>query len=228
MPSELITSRIIQLQQSIAHELQQCNRTQDHVQIIAVSKHATAEQIQAAFNAGITNFGESYLQSALQKQIILQSQPLVWHFIGPIQSNKTAKIAQNFTWVHSLDREIIAEQLNKFRPSDLPPLQVCIQVNLDLEQTKSGVDVSEIANLAQYISRLPKLKLRGLMCIPKLSENIQQQEKTFHRLKKCLIKLNIDENYKLDTLSMGMSDDYLAALRSGSTMLRIGKLIFKE
>ena len=221
----MINSNIIKLQQSIAEELGADTR---QVQLIAVSKNASIEQMQATINAGIYNFGESYIQEAIKKQKILNSEKIIWHFIGSIQSNKTEYLAQNFAWVHGVEREVIASLLSKYRPAHLPALQVCIQVNIDNDQAKSGVDRSEIKKLADYIYHLPNVHLRGLMCILKASVDPVQQELSFKKLRECLEELNHDNKYNLDTLSMGMSDDYKAALRAGSNMLRIGKLIFKE
>lgn len=203
-------------------------RNPSDVKVLAVSKGQSCFKIEQAYAAGLREFGESYLQEALTKIQALSDLPLCWHFIGPIQSNKARSIAENFSWVHSISRHKIAQQINEARPSDMPPMNVCIQVNLDNEQSKSGVTQQEVAQLASDLLQLPQLCLRGLMFIPKPQSDQQLQYLSFLRLKRLLETLNQQLNIAMDTLSMGMSDDLQAAIRAGSTIVRIGKAIFGE
>lgn len=193
--------------------------------LLAVSKTRPAEDIRAAHGAGLTDFGESYLREALLKMAELEDLPLIWHFIGPIQSNKTRPIAEHFDWVHSIDRSKIARRLSEQRPADQPPLQVCLQVNISGETSKSGVAPQELPQLAQDIMALPNLQLRGLMAIPAATSDIQLQRQAFARLRSALEKLLVIAP-QLDTLSMGMSQDFEAAITEGSTIVRLGTAIF--
>ncbi len=195
---------------------------------MAVSKGQSCLSIEQVYAAGISEFGENYLQEALAKIQTLKHLKLCWHFIGPIQSNKAPDIAQNFSWVHSVSRYKIAQLLHDSRPHDMPPINVCIQVNLDDEKTKTGVTAEEVTPLASHILELPQLRLRGLMLIPQPQSDQQQQYLSFLRLKKRLEILNQQLNTTMDTLSMGMSDDFEAAIRAGSTIVRIGRAIFGE
>jgi len=199
-------------------------RPANSVQLLAVSKTKPIEDIQAAITAGQTHFGENYVQEAIEK-IQLSSAKVDWHFIGPIQKNKTRTITENFQWVHSVDRLVIAQRLNDQRPSSLPPLQVCIQVNIDNEASKAGVISEDIQSLAENLSKLKHIKLRGLMAIPQASCNFQQQRKSFANLRKQLEHLN-QYGFELDTLSMGMSGDLEAAIAEGATIVRVGTAIF--
>lgn len=201
-------------------------RDPGEVQLIAVSKTQPAEAIVEAYRAGQRHFGENYLQEALDKQQTLVELPdLQWHFIGPIQSNKTRAIAEHFSWVHSLEREKIARRLSDQRPATLPPLQVCLQVNLDDESSKSGVSLAALPELARTVDALPRLQLRGLMAIPAPRENQSEQRAAFARLRRALEALNA-EGFRLDTLSMGMSADLEAAVVEGATLVRVGTDIF--
>lgn len=195
------------------------------VKLLAVSKAQPSSAIREAFAAGQILFGENYLQEALDKQTELADLPIEWHFIGPIQSNKTQPIAQNFDWVHSVDRLKIAQRLNDARPGHLPPLQVCIQVNVSNEESKSGVTPNELTSLAEAITALPKLKLRGLMAIPAPSHDINQQQDQFKQVRQCYDALTA-KGFELDTLSIGMSDDYPIAIAQGATIVRIGSALF--
>lgn len=195
------------------------------VKLVAVSKAQPASTIREAYMAGQTIFGENYLQEALDKQAQLADINIEWHFIGPIQSNKTQPISQHFAWVHSVDRLKIAQRLNETRPADLPPLQVCIQVNVSNEDSKSGVLPDDLATLAMEIEKLPRLKLRGLMAIPAPTRDINQQIAQFKRVRQCYDAL-IAKGYTLDTLSIGMSDDYAVAISQGATFVRIGSALF--
>ncbi|HEY8354377.1 MAG TPA: YggS family pyridoxal phosphate-dependent enzyme [Methylophilaceae bacterium] len=195
------------------------------VHLLAVSKAHSAAAIREAFGAGQRRFGENYLQEALNKQQELGDLAIEWHFIGPIQSNKTQAIAQHFDWVHSIDRLKVAQRLSTARPDHLPPLQVCVQVNVSNEATKSGVPLDEASDLARAISSMPRLTLRGLMAIPAPTSDIELQRSQFHQIRQLSETLQ-QQGLKLDTLSIGMSDDYPAAIAEGSTMVRIGSAIF--
>ncbi|MDI1297685.1 YggS family pyridoxal phosphate-dependent enzyme [Methylotenera sp.] len=195
------------------------------VQLLAVSKAQTSQAIREAYMAGQTMFGENYLQEALDKQTQLNDLAIEWHFIGPIQSNKTQPIAQNFAWVHSVDRLKIAQRLNDARPANLSPLQVCIQVNTSNEASKSGVVQAELMALATAIVQMPRLKLRGLMSIPEPSKDYNKQRSQFKQVRECYDAL-LAQGFALDTLSIGMSDDYQAAIEEGSTIVRIGSALF--
>ncbi len=214
-----VTARLIE-----AAEM--AGRNPAHVGLVAVSKTQPAEAVEAAYRAGQRRFGENYLQEALDKQAALADlADLEWHFIGPIQSNKTRAIAEHFQWVHSVDREKIARRLSEQRPASLPPLQVCLQVNLDDEQSKSGVTLAELPGLARAVYTLPRLQLRGLMAIPAPRETRVEQRASFARLRTALEALR-DDNIVLDTLSMGMSADLEAAVAEGATLVRVGTDIF--
>lgn len=193
------------------------------VALLAVSKTWPAGAVREAYEAGQRAFGESYVQEALEKMQALSSLDLEWHFIGPIQSNKTRVIAENFDWVHSVDREKIAARLAESRPEGMPPLQVCIQVNVSGEASKSGIMPGQVRELAKYISGLPRLKLRGLMAIPEPTGDRALQRKRFAELRR--LKESLPE-YGLDTLSMGMSGDFESAILEGATMVRVGSAIF--
>jgi hypothetical protein len=194
--------------------------------LVAVSKTRPAEDVMALYKAGQRDFGENYLQEALQKQRSLAHLDIVWHFIGPIQSNKTRDISTFFSWVHSIDRLKIAQRLSQQRASHLPPLNVCLQVNIDNEESKSGFELSVLSELIEPISALTNIRLRGLMAIPKVGENLEQQRDSFKRLAMAKDKLNKKFKLQMDTLSMGMSGDLEAAVIEGSTMVRIGTAIF--
>jgi PLP dependent protein len=210
----------------IAQALSAAGREPGSVRLIAVSKTQTATAVRKAYACGQARFGENYLQEALVKQADLADLAIEWHFIGPIQSNKTRAIAENFMWVHSIDREKIAQRLNEQRPPHLPPLQVCLQVNIDDESSKSGVSLAELPALAQAISSMPRLALRGLMCIPAPLRVSPQPQAAFHRLREALAALQAMGVTGLDTLSMGMSSDLEAAIAEGATFVRVGTDIF--
>lgn len=197
------------------------------VTLLAVSKAQSAEKLREAYEAGQTKFGENYLQEALNKQTELADLNIEWHFIGPIQSNKTQPIAQHFSWVHGVDRIKIAQRLNDARPADLPPLQICLQVNISGEASKSGVAPNALLELVKAVSALPKLTLRGLMTIPEPTNDEALQHQQFKQMRELLQNLN-KEGYALDTLSMGMSNDYQIAIEEGATMVRVGSAIFGE
>ncbi len=220
-----INSRISQVLERIQQAASAVSRTPDDIQLIAVSKTQPLEAITEAYAAGIRNFGESYLQEALSKIGKIELPDISWHFIGPIQSNKTLAIAEHFDWVHSIDREKIAQRLDEQRPTRLPSLQVCIQVNISGEASKSGVDTNQVEALANVIRSCRQLELRGLMGIPQPTDNYDEQLDAFKKLATIQSDL-IRKGYELDTLSMGMSNDLEAAINAGSNMVRIGTAIF--
>lgn len=204
-------------------------RDPQQLRLLAVSKTFTADAVIDAAEAGQLCFGENYLQEALEKMQEVQAKKpqlqLEWHFIGPIQSNKTRPIAEHFAWVHSVDREKIAQRLSEQRPAGMPALNICLQVNISGEASKSGVLPEEAVALAQKIAVLPGLQLRGLMAVPEASDDEQVQRQAFRQLK--LLSDDIQAaGISLDTLSMGMSSDMRAAIAEGSTMVRIGTAIF--
>ncbi|MEQ1743521.1 MAG: YggS family pyridoxal phosphate-dependent enzyme [Candidatus Nitrotoga sp.] len=195
--------------------------------MLAVSKGVSTVAMCEAYQAGQRAFGESYIQEALDKIELLLDLPIQWHFIGPVQSNKTRAIAMHFAWVHSVDRLKIAERLSAQRPANLPPLNVCIQVNVSGEDSKSGVAPGELVGLAQAVARLPQLRLRGLMAIPAPAEGLEAQRNPFFKLHELMQRINA-QGLVLDTLSMGMSHDFSAAILEGATIVRVGMAIFGE
>ena len=220
-----MTNRLLSIQQQIVQAAQRYGRRADSISLLAVSKTQLADRIVEAFNAGQRDFGESYMQEAIDKIHTLETYPICWHFIGPIQSNKTKWIAELFQWVHSIDRLKIAERLQAQRSPFLPPLNVCIQVNIDDEETKSGVSTTGVIPLAQNIVGMPNLKLRGLMAIPAPKNTFEEQRESFQKVRALFEQLNC-QGFHLDTLSMGMSDDFEAAIAEGATIIRLGSAIF--
>ena len=202
-----------------------CGRDPASVTLLAVSKTFGADAVRQAHAAGQTDFGENYIQEAVDKITQLRQLPLQWHCIGPIQSNKTRLVAQHFDWVHTVDRLKIAQRLSEQRPAELPALQVCIQVNIDGGPTKSGVAPAQALELAQAVAALPRLRLRGLMCIPEPAPDFVAACAVFARARSLFDQCN-QAGLGLDTLSMGMSDDLEAAIASGSTLVRVGSAIF--
>ncbi|TNF98147.1 MAG: YggS family pyridoxal phosphate-dependent enzyme [Gammaproteobacteria bacterium] len=203
------------------------NRDADSVQLLAVSKTFPSEYIQQIYDLGQRAFGENYVDEALLKIQALNELDIQWHYIGPIQSNKTRKIAENFHWAQSLDRLKIAHRLNEQRPQNLPPLNVCLQINISGEKTKSGIQLDDAVLLAREIEDLPRLMLRGIMGIPAPVPDPAVQRKAFNELARIYRQL-IDDGHPLDTLSMGMSADMEQAIAEGSTMVRIGAAIFGQ
>ncbi len=220
-----IASGLQKVKTRIREIADKAGRQPEAITLLAASKTNPAECLREAFAAGQTIFGENYLQEALGKIPALTDLPIEWHFIGPIQSNKTKRIAENFAWVHSIDRKKIADRLSKDRPESLPPLQVCLQVNVSGEDSKSGVAPEEAADLAAYIVELPRLRLRGVMAIPELTKATALQRSQFRMLKETYDQLK-QAGYDLDTISMGMSEDLDIAIEEGATMVRIGTAIF--
>jgi len=209
----------------IARAAQAAQRPAGDILLLAVSKTIPAERIAEAHAAGQRAFGENHVQEAVEKITVLATLPLDWHFIGPIQSNKTRLIAEHFSWAHSVEREKIAEGLNAARPEGMARLNVCIQVNVSGEATKSGVAPGDEAKLAEAIARLPRLRLRGLMAIPEPTADVTLQRRRFALLRELKNGLRA-RGHALDTLSMGMSDDFEAAILEGATIVRIGTAIF--
>lgn len=220
-----IASNLQAVRVSIAAAAAGAGRAADNVCLLAVSKTFTPEAIRAAYHAGQRRFAESYVQEALEKIATLHDLPIEWHYIGPIQSNKTRPVAAHFAWVHSVDRLKIAERLSEQRPAHLPPLQLCLQVNVSGEASKSGVSPQEVSALAHAIAKLPNVQLRGLMAVPAPSDDVAAQRFAFAQLRELRDQLN-RQGLHLDTLSMGMSDDFATAIAEGSTMVRIGSAIF--
>jgi pyridoxal phosphate enzyme (YggS family) len=209
----------------IARAAEAAGRDAAEVRLLAVSKTWPADSVREAAAAGQRAFGENYVQEGAEKVDALAGLGLEWHFIGPLQSNKTRLVANRFAWVHSIDRLKIAERLSAQRDAHLPPLEVCIQVNVSGEASKSGVAPGELPELAHAVAGLPRLRLRGLMAIPEPTSNVALQRARFATLRQLRDQLNAD-GLALDTLSMGMSDDLEAAIAEGSTMVRVGTAIF--
>lgn len=217
-----IANNIAKVVARIREAAQAVARDPDEVRLLAVSKTQPADAIRQASDAGLRDFGENYLQEALDKQADLGDLSLTWHFIGPIQSNKTKAIAEHFDWVHSVDRLKIAQRLSDQRPESLPPLNICLQVNVSGEASKSGCEPQDVPELAHTIAALPRLRLRGLMAIPEPTDDPAEQRAAFARLRQLQNELDLE----LDTLSMGMSQDLEAAIAEGATWVRIGTALF--
>jgi pyridoxal phosphate enzyme (YggS family) len=220
-----ILSNLQAIREAIARAAQAARRDVAEVRLLAVSKTFPAAAVREAYRGGQVAFGENYVQEALDKMAALRDLPLEWHFIGPIQSNKTRAIAEHFAWVHSVDRLKVAERLSAQRPPQLPPLNVCLQVNVSGEDSKSGIAPEEVMALAQQVAHLPHLRLRGLMAIPAPARDEAAQRVPFAQMRALLEKLK-SRGIMLDTLSMGMSHDYAAAIQEGATIVRIGSALF--
>jgi pyridoxal phosphate enzyme (YggS family) len=225
MDQQLLRQNIAKLHDRLSRCTQKYQFYNSDILVLAVSKTRSSEDIRAAHACGLTQFGENYLQEALEKIRALQDLPLAWHFIGPIQSNKTRPIAEHFDWVHSVCREKIARRLSEQRPAGLPPLQVCLQVNVSGEQSKSGAAPEELPELARAAASLPRLRLRGLMAVPAATTDEAKQRAAFRRLRELKDSL-AGVAPGMDTLSMGMSGDLEAAVAEGATIVRIGTAIF--
>jgi pyridoxal phosphate enzyme (YggS family) len=227
----LISHNLQAVHGRIATAAHAVSRDPQAIRLLAVSKTLGPEAIIEAAQAGQQAFGENYLQEALDKMDAVRSmQPalaLEWHFIGPIQSNKTRPIAEHFAWVHSVEREKIAQRLSEQRPAHLPPLNVCLQVNISGEASKSGVALEQAEQLARLVASMPRLKLRGLMAIPEPADEFEQQRLPLRQLRELFDRLR-EKGLALDTLSMGMSADLAAAIAEGATMVRIGTAIFGQ
>jgi len=214
-----------EVRERMARAAAAAGRSAQSVTLLAVGKAQPVELLAAAADCGVTDLGESYLQEALAKIAALRTRALTWHFIGRIQSNKTRPIAEAFSWVHALDRAKVAERLAAQRPREAPPLNVCLEVNIAGEPSKGGVMPGELPDLAAAVARLPHLALRGLMCIPPEETEPARQRAWFARLRGLRDDLNA-AGYSLDTLSMGMSGDFEAAIQEGATIVRLGTVLF--
>lgn len=221
-----LKTKLHNVRRRIELALENSGRLADSVALLAVSKRHPADRIRNLHSAGQLQFGENYVQEALQKQQLLGDLDIIWHFIGPLQANKTREVAEHFHWVQSADREKLLHRLSNQRPPSLPPLNVLLQVNIDLEAQKAGARPEEVAKLAQLANHLPGLKLRGLMAIPSIQTS-NPTGSSFDRMKQLFEKLRAD-GFELDTLSMGMSVDLESAIEAGSTMVRIGTDLLGE
>lgn len=220
-----IELNIAKVQQRIRDAEKKFDRLPKSVTLIAASKTQPASAIRTAAAVGLKHFGENYVQEALDKQQELSDLDLHWHFIGPIQSNKTRLIAEHFDWVHSVDRLKIAQRLNEQRPDSLAPLNICLQLNISQESSKSGISTAELANLATAIEKMKRVRVRGVMAIPKASDNAVEQREAFAAVYQAAIHLQqFSDN--IDTVSMGMSGDMEAAIAEGATFVRVGTDIF--
>ncbi|MFK8052259.1 MAG: YggS family pyridoxal phosphate-dependent enzyme [Woeseiaceae bacterium] len=220
-----VTENLKAVRETVRNAAKVAGRAPAEVGLLAVSKRHPVAAIQQAIDAGQCDFGENYVDEGVAKIRELARKSLVWHYIGALQSNKTRAVATHFDWVHTIDRPKIAQRLNDQRPADLGPLQVCIQVNIDNEPQKAGVSPEAAHPLAEIIERLPRLQLRGLMCLPATREHETDQRVPFREL--CALQTAMSANYpSMDTLSMGMSGDLSAAIAEGSTLLRVGTAIF--
>ena len=219
---------LVQARERLSNALEKAKRPLDSATLLAVSKTKPASMIRQAWQHGQREFGENYLQEALEKQAELADlDDIVWHFIGPLQSNKTRSAAENFAWIHSVDRLKIATRLSQQRPAQLPPLNICLQVNISREPSKSGIMPDEVMALAKEVASLPNLTLRGLMAIPAPANSLEEQRVPFRALGQLLTDLQAAlPNAPIDTLSMGMSDDLEAAVLEGATLVRLGTAIF--
>jgi pyridoxal phosphate enzyme (YggS family) len=224
---QTMADRLAALHARILSAEQSCGRHSGSVTLVAVSKTQPAAAVLAAYRAGQRDFGESYLQEALTKQTALRDYGITWHFIGTLQSNKTRQVAQHFSWVHSVDRLKTAARLNDQRPGHLPPLNICLQINIGAEPQKAGVEPAQVPTLAAQLQSLPRLRLRGLMALPPPSEGFDQQRDYFRQLRFVFERLR-GHGYPIDTLSMGTSTDLEAAIAEGATVVRIGTALFGE
>jgi len=225
---DLLAKNLKSVQQRLHEAAKRANRPEKNIKLLAVSKTKPASDIEQVYQAGQHDFGENYLQEAIEKiNDLSHLDKIKWHFIGAIQSNKTRPIAEHFDWVHSVDRLKIARRLAEQRPADKPALNICLQVNISNEESKAGISLDEVPALAKEISQLENLTLRGLMAIPLKTTDESEQRFYFQQLKDCLDQLN-QQGMQLDTLSMGMSNDMEAAIAEGATMIRIGTAIFGE
>lgn len=220
-----VATRLADIRRRIDDAAARYGRDPDDVHLVAISKTKPAAMVAAAFDAGQHDFGENYLQDALGKIEALADRDIAWHFVGDIQSNKTRDIAAHFAWAHAVDRFKIARRLSDQRPEGAPPLNVCIQVNIDAEASKSGLAPDEVAELADRMTKLPGIRLRGLMALPAVSDDFETQRRPFAALRALRDDLNA-HGHALDVLSMGMSADMEAAIAEGATHVRIGTAIF--
>ena len=220
-----LTANLENVRARVSKACKNAGREPSTVTILAVSKKHPASRIRALHGLGQAAFGENYVQEALAKQSELQDLVIEWHFIGPLQSNKTREVSAHFAWAQSVDRNKIVRRLSEQRPDSLGELNVCIQVNVDEEASKSGAAVGDVAELAHAVAQLPRLRLRGLMCLPAMRESFDEQRLPFARTRELAEDL-ARGGLALDTLSMGMSDDFRAAIMEGATIVRIGTAVF--
>ena len=223
--TQFSTARLEAVRARIAAAADRAGRDPESVRLVAVSKQQPVEAIAAAAAAGQAEFGENYVQEGVAKIAALRGRPLIWHFIGRLQANKTREVAEHFQWVHTVDRERIASRLDAQRPHFAGPLEVLLQVRLGDEPGKGGAEPEDLPALAEAVVRLPRLRLRGLMCIPPPATDEAGQRVPFRRLRELLEDLN-RRGHSLDVLSMGMSDDLEAAVLEGATLVRIGTAVF--
>jgi pyridoxal phosphate enzyme (YggS family) len=223
-----IENNVTAVQRRLQQAARDAGRNPEDILLLAVSKTRSSAQVSIAQSAGIHSFGENYLQEASDKIAKLGCHGLDWHFIGPLQSNKTRQVAELFAWVHTVDRLKIAQRLSTQRPTIMPALNICLQINIDNEESKSGFSPEQALSIAATIAQLPNLRLRGLMAIPRPTANLAEQQQPFAKLAALQKEINstLDNSEKLDTLSMGMSADLEAAIAEGATIIRVGTDIF--
>jgi pyridoxal phosphate enzyme (YggS family) len=222
-----IKKNILEVKKNIAKILLDFNRAEDSVTLMAVSKQQSTLSIREAYQAGQTDFGENYLQESISKIQELRDLEIVWHYIGSIQSNKSKLVAENYDWIHSVAKIATLKKINNYRDSNKEKINICIQVNIDSEETKSGIHVSEVEDFIKECSSMSQINIRGLMAIPKFQKDNDLKNVAFSKIKSLFDDLVL-KGYKLDTLSIGMSGDYEEAIGSGSTIVRIGTAIFGE
>ncbi len=220
-----VTENFRKIQDLLAKAAADAGRSANQIRLLAVSKKKPAEAVLEAYSAGQRDFGENFVQEGLDKIATVDRDDAVWHFIGHLQANKTKAVSEHFQWVHTIDRLKIARRLSAQRPHHAADLNVCIEVNIDAEANKSGVAANEVADLALAVAALPGLKLRGLMCLPAIRDGFEEQRQPFARLRALMNALN-QSGMQMDTLSMGMTADYAAAIREGATIVRIGTALF--
>ncbi len=220
-----VTENLALIKDLLAKSALKAQREPGTVKLLAVSKKQPVDKVFEAANAGQRDFGENFVQEGLDKIEKTASLDLVWHFIGHLQTNKTRAVAEHFDWVHTIDRQKTAVRLSRQRPPEKPPLNICLQVNIDDEEAKSGISPDALTALARAVQELPNLKLRGLMCLPATRDTPDEQRKPFAKLRELAISLSAN-GIEIDTLSMGMSGDYDAAIAEGATVVRIGTAIF--
>ncbi len=220
-----VTENLNAIRDLLAEAAFDANRDPESVKLLAVSKKHPVEAILEAAAAGQLEFGENYVQEGLEKAAACGRDDIIWHFIGHLQSNKTRAVAERYDWVHTVDRLKIARRLSEQRPDSMPEINLCLQVNIDEESSKSGASPASVPDLAAQVAELPRVRLRGLMCLPAIREGLEAQRAPFARLRE-LKESIVDSGIELDTLSMGMTDDYRAAIFEGATIVRIGTAIF--
>ena len=222
-----IKKNILEVKKNISKTLLDFNRAEDSVTLMAVSKKQSTESIREAYQAGQKDFGENYLQESISKIQELRDLEIVWHYIGSIQSNKSKLVAENYDWVHSVDKISTIKKINNYRDSSKEKINICIQVNIDAEDTKSGIHINEVEDFIKECSSMSQINIRGLMAIPKFQKDNDLKNEAFRKIKHLFDDL-VKKEHKLDTLSIGMSADYEEAIGSGSTIVRIGTAIFGE